>query len=63
MQTVNIQTGTTLFHVAAAYLDDATQWFRIALINQIRDPFISQPITLLLPTIHIEQRQGSGTQP
>jgi hypothetical protein len=59
IQTVYAQSGTTLFHIAAASLGDATQWFRIALVNQIRDPFLQQSLTLKLPSVQIEQRHGS----
>jgi hypothetical protein len=48
-QTVYAQSGTTLFHVAAIYLGDATQWVRIALINGISDPFLNLPKILAIP--------------
>jgi hypothetical protein len=40
---------TTLFHVAAAQLGDATQWFRIAALNGINDPMLRGVVQLLLP--------------
>jgi hypothetical protein len=52
-QTILVQPGTTLFEVAAKYLGDATQWFRIAQINIIRDPYsFGAPTMLSLPTNH-----------
>ena len=41
--------NTTLFHVAAAVLGDATQWNRIAALNGIDDPMIVGVVTLVLP--------------
>jgi hypothetical protein len=41
--------GTTLMHVAAAQLGDATQWYRIAEINNLTDPWIYAPTLLLIP--------------
>jgi hypothetical protein len=60
IQTVYAQAGTTLFHIAAGSLGDATQWFRIALVNQIQDPFLYQSTTLKLPSTQTEQGHGSG---
>jgi hypothetical protein len=48
---VPIQFGTTLFHVAALYLGDAAQWYRIAQINNIRDPFLIALTSLRLPAV------------
>ena len=48
----NIQlapTGATLFHIAANAFGDATQWSRLALINGVRDPFLINPETLIVP--------------
>jgi hypothetical protein len=50
---VSVQSGTSLFEVAAAYLGDATQWSRIARLNNIQDPYsFGAPITLYLPIIN-----------
>jgi hypothetical protein len=50
-QSIFVQPGVTLFQVAAAYFGDATQWFRIAQVNKIRDPFsFGAPTKLLLPS-------------
>lgn len=40
-----------LFEVAAKYLGDATQWIRIAQMNQITDPWLSGLVTLQLPSL------------
>ena len=59
-QKVTVKAGTTLFHVAARYLDDATQWTRIARINGMEDPFINQVITLNIPATRAGQDQENG---
>ena len=41
--------GTTLFHVAATELGDATQWLRIARMNRLDDPMLDGVVTLALP--------------
>ncbi len=41
--------GETLFHAAATAFGDATQWSRLALINGIKDPFLSGAVTLIIP--------------
>ena len=41
--------ATTLFHVAAKQLGDATQWNRIALLNGLTDPMVSGITELLVP--------------
>jgi hypothetical protein len=41
--------ATTLYRVAAKYLGDATQWYRIATLNGLTDPWITEPTTLLIP--------------
>ena len=42
--------NTTLFHVAAQQLGDATQWNRIAALNGLTDPVIKGVCVLLIPT-------------
>ena len=42
-------TNTTLFHVAAQWFADATQWSRIAQQNGLSDPMIIGTVTLQLP--------------
>lgn len=42
----------SLFHVAAQYLGDATQWWRIAQVNGMSDPdltWLSAPIQIDIP--------------
>lgn len=41
--------GGNLYLVAAQYLGDATQWLRIAQVNNISDPMLSGVVTLLIP--------------
>ena len=41
--------GTTLFHVAARELGDASQWDRIARLNGIVDPWIGPLTDLKIP--------------
>ena len=41
--------GVTLFDVAAAELGDATQWYRVAQMNGITDPWIVGPVELKIP--------------
>ena len=40
---------TTLFHVAATWLGDATQWNRIADLNHLSDPMLVGVVTLFVP--------------
>ena len=44
------QPGTTLFHLAAKCFGDATQWSRLAQVNNIQDPFLSEAVVLVIPT-------------
>jgi hypothetical protein len=60
MQTVTVS-GTTLFHVAAAYLNDATQWVRIAQQNNLTDPMIYGVTTLVIPAV--DPNMGGGIAP
>ena len=52
--------GTTLFQVAVDYLNDATQWYRIAQLNGISDPWITALETLQLPASLPSTAQGNG---
>jgi hypothetical protein len=57
MQSIFVEPGVTLFQVAASYFGDATQWYRIAQINNIRDPFsFGAPVSLVLPATPTRQR-------
>ena len=48
MRTVTVS-GTTLYHVAAAELGDASQWIRIAVANGVTDPNVIGVATLSIP--------------
>jgi hypothetical protein len=55
MKTVTVA-GDNLFRIAAVQLADATQWIRIAELNNIADPMLAGVITLLIP----DKGQGTG---
>ncbi len=57
MKTI-IVTGGNLFQVAAAELADATQWIRIAQLNDISDPMLIGVVILMIPDI--DQAAGGG---
>lgn len=60
--TIIVQSGGTLFGVAAIYYNDATQWIRIAAVNGTRDPFfLDGAVTLMLPRSVPVQDQSGGT--
>jgi len=61
MKTITVS-GTTLFHVAADELRDATQWVRIAKANNLSDPVITTPTQLLIPDIDPNAGGGIDTQ-
>ena len=48
MQTITVA-GGNLFALAAQYLGDATQWIRIAQLNDLPDPMITGLVTLRIP--------------
>jgi nucleoid-associated protein YgaU len=48
--------GDNLFRIAAVELSDATQWIRIAELNNISDPILVGVRTLLIPEI----QHGAG---
>lgn len=43
--------GGNLFVLAAKYLNDATQWIRIAQANKLSDPVLSGVTTLVIPPV------------
>jgi len=49
-QTVTVA-GGNLFAIAAKYLNDATQWIRIAQLNKISDPVLQGVATLSIPPV------------
>jgi hypothetical protein len=51
-------TGGNLFQISMAELGDATQWIRIAQLNNLSDPMLSGVVTLLIPGI--DQSAGGG---
>ena len=51
IKTIIAQPGTTLFHISAEYLGDATEWSRLALINGISDPFSIDFRSIIIPYI------------
>lgn len=57
MRTIQVA-GGDLFKIAAQYLGDATQWLRIARLNNISDPMISGVVTLVIPDT--DQNAGGG---
>jgi hypothetical protein len=50
--------GGNLFAVAAMYLQDATQWIRIAQANKLSDPIVSGPMNLVIPDL--DMTAGGG---
>ncbi|PYD78272.1 hypothetical protein CFR80_16740 [Komagataeibacter oboediens] len=51
----------SLYHVAAAQLGDATQWWRIAQLNGLTDPDLSNfltPVQIILPTVDASLASG-----
>jgi hypothetical protein len=57
MQTINVA-GDNLFRIAAAQLGDATQWIRIAQLNNLSDPMLTGVVTLLIPDV--DRNAGGG---
>ena len=51
-QKIIADAGTTLFHIASRYLGDATQWTRIAKINNLSDPFLKIIVVLEIPPMN-----------
>ena len=50
--------GGNLFALAAKYLNDATQWIRIAQANQLSDTVLSGVMTLVIPPV--DSAAGGG---
>jgi hypothetical protein len=61
MQTLTTA-GGNLFQIAAAQLGDATQWIRIAQLNNLSDPMLTGVVTLLIPAIDANAGGGIATQ-
>ena len=54
--------GTDCYKLAAQYLGDATQWWRIYLQNNLSDPIIGQPMTLIIPDLNPALTGGLPSQ-
>ncbi len=50
--------GGNLFQLAAKYLNDATQWIRIAQANSLIDPVITGVQTLVIPPVDVSAGGG-----
>jgi nucleoid-associated protein YgaU len=55
---VIVVTGGNLFAIAAKYLNDATQWIRIARANNLSDPVLTGVNTLIIP--QVDAAAGGG---
>lgn len=59
--------GGNLFRIAMEELGDATQWIRIAQLNNLADPMLAGPmlsgvITLRIPAIDLDAGGGIAAQ-
>ena len=61
MNTISV-VGGDLFHIAAQQLGDATQWIRIAQLNNLMDPNVPGQMTLLIPDVVPNATGGIATQ-
>jgi len=61
MQTITVA-GGTLFNLAATYLNDATQWIRIAQANDLSDPILQGVVTLIIPDVDPTAGGGIASQ-
>ena len=50
--------GGNVFEIASRELQDATQGVRIYVLNGLSDPFLTGPITLLIPPIDHSKTGG-----
>jgi hypothetical protein len=50
--------GGNLFAIAAKYLNDATQWIRIAQANKLSDPVILGVTVLVIPPVNASAGGG-----
>ena len=57
-----ILAGGNLFQVAAQQLGDATQWIRIAQLNNLSDPMLYGVMTLLIPPVDASAGGGIADQ-
>ena len=61
MRTLTV-VGGNLFRIAAEQLGDATQWIRIAQLNDLSDPMLAGVVTLLIPDIDTNAGGGIAAQ-
>ena len=61
MKTITVA-GGNLFQIAATELADATQWIRIAQLNNISDPMLIGVVTLMIPDINPAAGGGIAAQ-
>ena len=57
----SLVTGGNLFAIAATELADATQWIRIAQLNNLSDPMLVGLVTLMIPDV--DDDAGGGVAP
>lgn len=50
--------GDNLFRIAATQLGDASQWIRIAELNNLADPMLTGVMILLIP--EVDRSAGGG---
>nr|WP_298213977.1 LysM peptidoglycan-binding domain-containing protein [Acidocella sp.] len=58
MRRVIVVAGGNLFFLAAQYLQDATQWVRIAQANNLSDPVLQGLTTLIIPEVDLAAGGG-----
>jgi hypothetical protein len=63
MNTVITVFAGNLFAIAAEQLGDATQWIRIAKLNNISDPVIREVTILKIPSVDPSAGGGIVAQP
>jgi hypothetical protein len=61
MQTLSV-VGGNLFAIAAAQLNDATQWIRIAQLNALDDPQLSGLAVIAIPPMQPSATGGIAPQ-
>jgi len=54
--------GGNLSQIAAEQLGDATQWIRIAQLNDLSDPMLAGVVTLLIPDRDLSAGGGIAAQ-
>jgi hypothetical protein len=61
MRTITV-VGGNLFQIASQQLGDATQWIRIAQLNNLSDPMLNGLQTLLIPDFDPDAGGGVASQ-